>query len=556
MNEPTQTTKIVKNERKLALKLGCDPEFMMFYGNRKADAATMFQAFFKNTGLLSGQGIRVMGAGDIGTEGAMGEFRPLPASSPEGLVENLGILIKTMHQYMPFLDMTTLSIGTPAGGHVHLDMPIEMANDIRTQNRLVRIVSTMMMPIFASEHRLCAASRYTQSHYGHANDVRYDHKGNSFCIELRALTSEWTCTPKIALTTLSYLSVIWNEAVKNHAKLAKEEIVFKNQPQIEAVQRMILADYRPIGAGLVTELGKLIRTFELYETFKEECEFILNPEAAFKEKEQAGWELFQGWGLRNKPKTITKRSLLADKAIKARVKTINADLLNSTLSMPFNNDYNVEMYARALAERTAALQWQLKNEYFLYGLKKGIKGFAAAKVNVEEYYNVPTNASAQDTVRGANKMKERFLSVKGLANGTRINPKTGKVRKGNIDAVVIGIPYDIRVEKNIKPLIELIWKIERGTMISKHTNEIKFPTIEELAANAKKTLTAQEVETTQEFEKGLQPSPAEHQLPRVEAEGQQTMSKAKIWEGLATTMKINSNIIADPEDDNSVTNPF
>lgn len=553
MTEATQTTP--KIERKLALKLGCDPEFMMFYGNRKADAHTMFQSFFKNTGLLADQGIRVPGAGDVGTENSLGEMRPLPGQSPEELVEHIGILIRTMHKHMPFLDMTTLSIGTPAGGHVHLDMPKELSQETRTLNRLVRIISTMMMPIFASEHRLCAASRYTQSHYGHANDIRYDQKENSYCIELRALTSEWTCTPKIALATLSYLAVVWNEAVKNHASLAKEEIVFKNQPQIEAVQRMILADYRPIGAGLVTELGKLIRTFELYETFKEECEFILNPEAAFKEKEQAGWELFQGWGLRDKPKTITKRSLLADRAIKAKVKTINADLLNSTLSMPFNNDYNVEMYAKALAERTAALQWQLKNEYFLYGLKKGIEGFAAAKVNVEEFYTVPTNASAQDVVHSTNKMKERFLSVKGLANGTRINPKTGKVRKGNVDAVVIGLPYGIRVEKNIKPLIELIWRIERGTLNSKRVGEIIFPTIENLATNAKKKLKPEEVEETKEFERGLGPVPTGGSMPKVEAEGQSPVTVGKVWEVFTSNSAGINNVIAE-EDDNTIRNPF
>ena len=544
-----------KTERKIQLKLGCDPEFMMFYGNRKADASTMFKSFFKNTGMLGGQGIIIPGIGEIGTEHDMGEMRPIPGSSPEELVEHIGTMIKVMHKHMPFLDMTTLSIGTPAGGHIHLDMPIEMAQDTKTQNRLVRIISTMIMPILASEHRLCAASRYTQSDYGHANDVRYDHKGNSFCIELRALTSEWICTPKIALATLSYLAVVWNEAIKNHSTLGKENIIFKNQPQIEAVQRMILADYKPIGSSIILELGKLIRTFELYETFKEECELILDPEKAFKEKEAAGWELFQGWGLRNKPRPITKRTLLAEKTIKARAKSINADLLTSTLSMPYNNDYSVEIYAHALAERTAALQWQLKYEYFLYGLKKGIKGFTAAKVDSDEFFVVPSNASAQDTVHGANKMKQRFLSVRKLSNGTRIDPKTGKVRKTKNDAIVIGLPYDIRVDKNVKPLIELIWKIEKGTLKAKRTNQIEFPTIETLAANSKKQLSPSEIEATAEFENGLMSPPAGGQFPVIEKNGLAPVSKRKIW-GTETTGKINNVFPESGEEDALNASPF
>lgn len=505
--------------------------------------------------MLAGQGIRIPDAGDIGTENAMGEMRPLPGGSPEELVRHIGLMVGTMHKHMPFLDMSTLSIGRPAGGHVHLDVPAEIQNDTKAQARLVRIISTMLMPILASEHRMCAASRYTQGHYGHANDVRWDIKGSQYCIELRALTSEWICTPKIATATLAYLSVVWNEAVKNHAKLSKEDIIFKNQPQIEAVQQMILADYKPIGKSIVDEVAKLVRGFELYEQFKEECELILNPEAAWKEKEQAGWELFRGWGFREKPKAITKRSLMADKAIKAKVKTINADLLNSTLSMPYNNDYNVEMYAKALAERTAALQWQLKHEYFLYGLKKGVEGFAIARVNSEEFFAVPTNALAQDVVHGANKMKQRFMQVKGLANGTKIDPKTGKVRKGNVDAIVIGIPYDIRVEGNTKPLIEFIWKIERGTLTSKKVNEIQFPTIESLAANSKKELGPREIETTPEFERGLSPAPAGG-LPTVEAQGQAQVGKHQLWAATRTPGKIN-NIVVDPEDDDSINeNPF
>jgi hypothetical protein len=540
---------IIKPDRLLTYKVGCDPEFMMFYGNRKADAHTMFQSFFKNTGMLADQGIRIAGAGDIGTENSMGEMRPLPGQSPEELVRHIETLIKTMHQHMPFLDMTTLSIGTPAGGHIHLDMP---QVDTKAQNRLVRIISTMMMPIFASEHRLCAASRYTQSSYGHANDIRYDRKGNSYCIELRAFTSEWICTPKIALATLAYLSVVWNEAVNKHPTLAKEDIIFKNQPQIEAVQRMILADYKPIGIGLVAELARLVRTFELYPIFKEECELILNPEEAFKEKEQAGWELFQGWGLRDRPKPITKRSLLADKTIKAKVKMINADLLNSTLSMPFNNDYNVEIYAKALAERTAALQWQLKNEYFLYGLKKGIEGFTASKVNNYEFYAIPTNASKADVIKGVSKMKERFLAVKGLANGTRINPKTGKVRKGNVDAIVIGLPYNIRVDKNIKPLIELIWKIERGTITAKNADYITFPTIEPV----KKEPKPEEIEVMEQFEGGLGPIPNNGAMPRVERPNETEVTRHKVWANGTVQKSDLNNIIAEADDDIITPNPF
>lgn len=468
---------IEKKDRKLPIKVGCDPEFMMFYGNRPANAQAMFQSFFRNTGLLHGQGIRVIGAGEIGTEGSaaiVGEMRPNPGSSPEELTRNIGTLIKAMHDHMPLLDMSTLSIGHPIGGHMHLDMPMEFAKNAKVQSKLVRIAATMMMPIFASEHRMCAASRYTQSHYGHAHDVRYAIKGETLCIELRALTSEWMCTPRICEATIAYLAVIWHEACKRYEELSKENVVFKSQPQIEAIQRMILTDYKPMADSLVNDIGKLVRTFELYEQFKEECEFILNPSAVYAEKEKVGFELFQGWGFRDKVKPITKRSVLADKAIRSKIRTVNVDLLSSTISMPYNNDFNIQMYAKALAERTAALGWQLKHEYFFFGLKKGVEGFVAARVHSDEYFSIPENSPYKDVTHAVTKMRQRFNNVKEVSSATKIDPKTGKTRRGNINAIVVGIPYDVRQKKNIKPLIELIWRIERETLKSTPLANLKF----------------------------------------------------------------------------------
>lgn len=479
--------------RDLSIKLGCDPEFLMFYGNRSADAGIMFDSFFKGHEFGAEKSIRIPTVGMIGIEGPMAEMRPEPSSSPEGLTKNIHTLITTMYEQMPFLDLTPLSIGRPVGGHIHVDAPEEFESSGKINCRVGRIMSTMLMPIFASEHRVCAASRFTQSGYGHANDIRYDHKNSQLCAELRAPTSEWIATPIICKSTLAYVAVVWSEVMNNHLKLSKTDVVFKNQPQIEAVQRMILSDYKPIGESLISEIKKLVQTFKLYPAFKEECDLILNPKAAFEEKEKYGWNMYRGWGLSEQTKTVTKRSLMGEKGIREKARRMNADLINNTLAIPYNDDYNVEIYSKAITERIATLGWDIKNEYFLYGLKKGIKGFSAAKINNGEYFSIPDNALQKDVVAAVEKMKNRFLNIRGLANGTRVDPKTGKCRSGNVDAIVIGIPYDIRVEKDIKPLINLIWRIERKDIKGKQVTEMIWPTEEQLTSNSKKELGNSEV---------------------------------------------------------------
>lgn len=527
-----------KKERKIYGKIGCDPEFLMFYGNRNTDAGTMFRAFFKNNPLFhinsrGENGIKVKNAGEIGTENAMGEMRPEAASSPEELTEKIGKLISAMYDQMPFLDVTTLSIGRPAGGHIHLDMPQELMSDEKIKGRILKIMATLIMPILASEHRTCAASRYTQAHYGNAADVRYDIKGSTMCAEFRAFTSEWICRPEITMATLSYVSVIWNEAIKNHEKLTKENIIFKNQPQIEAIQKMLLSDYKLITDTMIREIAKLVRTFELYPQFKDECELILNPEKSYKMKEEVGWEMFKGWGFREKPLALTKRNVLSERKLKTRIKLINADLLGGTFTMPYNNDYNIELYAKALAERTAALQWQLKNEYFLYGLKKGIKGFCVSYAQKKEIFKIPENSTKEDVINGIKKMRKRFIDVKQRVNGTKINPKTGKTQRIDNEGILIGIPYDIRVEKNIKPLIEIVWLLEREQLKAIEENEIKFPTTEEIEKTTKKEEGPQKVENSDEFASGLGPANIE---PTIEMNNAAPITREALWKATPERM--------------------
>lgn len=499
-------------ERKLSIKIGADPEFLMFHGTKAINAQSLMNNFMKSkTGLRHGNlGYTIPSAGEVGWDGASstGEIRPLPSNSPEGLTKNIGILLKTMHKYMPFLDYTTLSIGNPIGGHLHLDVEPHLVARIGTDyedgdfisedndeepstetntkrvtkkqqqaemNRITKLLATFVMPIVASEHRVSSTGRLA-GNYGKADDIRWDKRDGQGTLEIRGMSAEWLTSEKTTLSTIAYFAVVMNEVSKHNKELIKAEGVLKTKGHINAIQLMMLSDYSVIENAVIRSLTKTIKEFELYPQFKEEVDFIMDPKAVMAEKEKHGWTLNSGWNLGNQGSTPTKKDIFSTAKINKKLKSADHVALEEGLTVPYNDDYNVQLFARAITDRIATLNWKLNNEYFLFGLKKGIKGYIAMKCKENTFYTIPENGNHSAHKATCEKMSQKFHKY---GQQIRIDPKTGKTRRWGINQIIIGIPYNPRVENDPKQFLELIWELEKGKMEAKNIDHFKTVSTEE-----------------------------------------------------------------------------
>lgn len=461
----------IKNNT-LPFMIGADPEFLLFYGSRGLDASTLIKNFFQNSTFEGvSAGYLIPNVGDFGWDGASstGELRPVATKNIQTMVDNIGTMLKTMSEKMPYVDITTLSIGSSIGGHMHLDDFIHKRRSTYSDNieeiipkeekRVIKVLSTYLIPVAASDHRVSALKRLKSERYGKLNDVRFDLKGDVITAEVRGLTAEWITSPKVAYATLAYVATVWEELKIRNSELAKNPLVIRTDEHLNQIHKLMLSDYKVIEETICKSIKKEIKTFKLYAQFKEEIDFILNPTAVMKEKEKYGWNINQGWGLTKTTKQPTKANLLNKKKLVEIMKTQDIPNVENHFTVNYNDDYNVAKFALAISERVAALNWKINNEYFLFGYKKGIEGYGASNTK-GEFYCMPTNEELDTTIEKHSRMRSRAHDQ--VSGTSRIDPKSGKIKQPYTNLTVIGIPYSDRAEDNINNLIELIWNIENN----------------------------------------------------------------------------------------------
>jgi len=475
---PTQPKKPKKKVKTtLPFYIGSDPEYLLFYGKRGLNAKHMIQNFFQNGDYSpTSAGFLIPSVGDFGWDGASstGELRPDASKDIRKHVDFLRKMLKTINKELPFVDISTLSIGSPIGGHIHVDSWIHADPELfssamdslntqgkKIRNRADKIMSTYLLPIVASDHRISAMARL-QGSYGKLNDFKYETKTNSVTAEIRGLTAEWLTTPEIAYATLAYVATVWHEISINHEKLNKLKFILRHQSHCDSVHRLLLSDYDVVSGALAKEIKKSVKEFALYPQFKKEIDFILNPKKVYETKEKAGWNINKGWGFTTKFPKITKRSLMTNDAVRAVLAKENVPNIERSFAVNYNDDYNVSLFAKAISERVATLHWPLKNTYALFGFRKGVEGLTAYQGN-GNYYAMSSNQPKAKTIETTELMYRR-LAEQNTYGSARINPKTGRTIGKESETIVIGLPYDIRATDNIAPMIELIWKIEKGQL--------------------------------------------------------------------------------------------
>lgn len=469
-------------------KIGADPEFLMFHGSRALHASAVIDSFLKNKHIRKlSMGYFIPDNGEIGWDGAdsTGEFRPLPSNKPAELTRRLGRLIEIMHANIPLLDYTTLSIGAPIGGHLHLDVPTNLnippttegnTPKTLTSNRIEKLISTFIMPIIASEHRISSVGRL-RAGYGKPDDLRWAMRGENNLqqtIEVRGLSSEWITSEAIAYATIAYIGVVWHEILKNNALLIRQPAILKTKNQITTIQETMFSDFILVEEAFMRGMRALIKKFELYKEFQTEVDFILSPKAVIKMKKASGWNLSDGWHFGNGKKQPLKRELLSQRKVAARLKSSRLASIENAFDIPFNEDYNVALFANAITQRIAAFSWKLQHEYLLFGLKKGIEGYAVMHMANGHFFSIPQNSNHDATDTTCKRMAKRFNEK--ILERLRIDPKTGRVNPKPENQILIGIPYDIRAENNVKSLISLVIDIEKaGIMMFKPLSEFADP---------------------------------------------------------------------------------
>lgn len=457
--------------------LGADPEFQLIFGKKRADAKrTMEKLLPKNMQYDGNSGYKVIGEkdhGNIGWDGhsSTGEIRPMYSNDPAEVVANLKALFKAAHEGMPFLDFSTLSFFAPSGGHIHFSLNGSMGST--AVSALTKKLSSFYLPIVLSEHKLNLQARIRDG-YGKINDVRVEPKGSTYTLEYRSPSAEWITTEKIAYATLCYLGVVFHEATVNSKKFAKySDIVYKTDKQGEALHMLAIADYGALTEMIFSRVKRHIKEFELYSEFKKEIDYILNPAKVYADKEAAGFNIVKGWGLADR-KQAGLNDLLSDKKCAERAEKVDLDDMTEVSMMPYNNDANVNVFANALAGRSALFGWRPDKTYFLFGLRKGIGQYIVRSLQGNEWYKgqelVTTigDLQAADRLHGkiADKCYERGI---GNQNDNVLDPTNGKVSAKD-SVILVGIPYELRQgnlgnqSKEVKEFIKLIWEIDKGTI--------------------------------------------------------------------------------------------
>ena len=461
-------------------KLGADPELQMLRHGVQVGAEEAISCMFQPDHSKNGMGYEIEGTGVLGWDGASApaELRPNPTNDPSEATQFIGKLLAEMHHKLPGIDITTLSLNCRVGGHIQVDFPNKYLKNDKVRNRIELLMATFVLPLFCSDHQM--SSNYRRTNYGDADDFRTEERNRETHLttfQIRGPSAEWLVSPQLTMATLSYIGVVWDEVIKNHERLIKHRDVFKTAAQIAGVQEAVLSGYRPVQETVMRRIHRIVRTFDGYPDFQDEIDFILSPRRVIAHKQALKWLPKNGWKL-GEQKQPTKKQVLSVRA--DELPTLgNPDFVDRTYGVPYNNDLNVKALMQLLARRTYALNLDLKNEYFFFGLKKGMDKHLVATIEglgekqIIQLMQKPSALSFKDSLKTAKKMGERVMGHLGSANTQRFDAQTAKIVPVVHRSVLIGIPYEEREaitdsESALQPfaaLMQLVWKLEQGQLV-------------------------------------------------------------------------------------------
>lgn len=492
-----------QKEPGFAFKIGADPEFILTMQNRKVDARqTMELILGKQKQFKSGKdGYNFKNYGNIGWDGAAStaELRPSPSNDPKEVTNNIANIFKEFTKYIKMCDMSTLSEFSPVGGHVHLEVPKNDKWSTEKRTIIQRRISSFYLPILIAENKTNLNLRIKQN-YGSLKDTkieqRFQHEDGTpgYTFEFRCPSAEWLTTPKLTTSTLAYFAVIYHEILNHPKKFAKyNDIIYKNDKQGDALQTLALMEFSLLTKSILNKARKYVRTFEKYPEYKDEIEYIFNTKQVIKDKQKANYNIALGWNLIDKTQSFPTKSQIF--ASKKRIQNIaekqDFDLMKRIMNIHYNDDTNVALFAENFKDKVAAFNWKLKNNYFIFGMRKGIPNIIAQNMKGEYLAGeeiLETILDREQINRLFQKINQKFNNSDNLIRGTTIDFITGKAKDIRDTIITIGLPYDMRVKENTRPFLDLIWSIEKGTINTNKKEEKELKNDIDLPIEEKGTL--------------------------------------------------------------------
>ena len=236
--------------------------------------------------------------------------------------------------------------------------------------------------------------------------------------------------------------------------------------------------------GFKKAIKNAIQNFELYEPFKTEIDYMFQSTQILKDKEKVNYNIIKGWGLDKAKPKITKALILSDKTTTEKQKIIDIDTLSEIIPILYNNDTNIAYFSKELRKKLCALKWTLKNKYFFYGLRAGMKDFIVHNSSKQIIYHGEQIKSKKELHYLKDELFNR-IQKKLTQNNIIINAKE--------KYTFVGIPFKMRKDKNLKPFITMIYNIETG--------KIKAPNIKEFTKKQKGPITKYYIEKDNEPQK-------------------------------------------------------
>lgn len=486
---------MTKIKKQFEYKIGADPEFVLTMQGKKVDAKQTMELMLSNKKDLENieSGYKLKEYGNIGWDGASstGEVRPSAALDPRQVVGNLAALFKEFAKHIQICDMSTISEFSSVGGHIHLEIPKGEKWTNEKKNLMHRRLASFYLPLLMAENKTNLNIRIKQN-YGSIKDhrieskFRYDDGTPGYTLEFRCPSAEWLTTPKIAGATLAYFSVVYHEIMKHPKSFSKiNDIVYKNDKIGDALQTLALMEYDALTQGILNKARKYIRTFEMYDVYKDEIEYIFNTKQVIKDKQNANFNIAKGWKLIEETTPKKSELMSSENKIKKIAEVKDFDTLKKVMNIQYNDDTNVGLFAENLKDRVAAFNWKLKNNYYIFGMRKGIEEITVRNANntfitgekqIETVYDDRTLRLLFD------KMEQKFGSSGSdrFPRGTTIDFITGKTKDLGETTLLIGLPYSMRINKNIKPFIQLIWAIENNEIKKEKPKELRNDMEDEL----------------------------------------------------------------------------
>jgi hypothetical protein len=373
------------------------------------------------------------------------------------LVDNIGKLLKVATEKLNIFTFASRSTRIPVGGHIHLETPKGMTES--TAKNVIRLLAYFYLPLLLDDDLAHLSARFKGEHYGQIEDYRFEERADGIkTIEYRCPSAEWMTTPKTALSTLAYLGTIYAEILKNPKKFAAKykDMGWRTKEQGRVFQELILADCHKMLKSHFEHIKKAIRTFEYYPEYKKEIEYLFHPNKVLEDKRKVGFDILKGWGLESKEPA--KRAVMNQKAIDTSMQEINLEDFEHLIHIQGNaKDINIPLFINEMKKRIISLGWKMKNEYFLFGIKKGVDEFIVfnkAAECLKGHGLAKTEADAIALQQTYRKMNNRFRIEGSL-------PKNEKERADILRKhILIGVPYGIRQKKDVRLFIEIIHGLE------------------------------------------------------------------------------------------------